>query len=58
MTDTPAQTSEAPQAPTSAEEIPAGDFPTPPAWHLPAAAVAWGLWMIFLIWMVWFRYTH
>jgi hypothetical protein len=38
-------------------EIPAGDMPKPPAWHLPLAAVAYAAWLIFLIVMLWFRPT-
>ena len=31
--------------------IPAGDSPPPPRWHLPAAAVVWGGWLVFLVGM-------
>jgi hypothetical protein len=58
MTESTQNTSEAPEQAPPAEDIPAGDFPQPPAWHLPLAATAWGLWMIFLICMAWHRYSH
>ena len=44
----------APKADT-VDDIPAGDSPKVPAWQLPAAAIAWGLWLVFLISMLWFR---
>ena len=40
------------------DDIPAGDMPKPPAWHLPLAAVAWLAWLIFLIAMLWFLPTR
>jgi hypothetical protein len=58
MTEAAPSTNETPERAAPAEDIPAGDYPPQPGWHLPLAATAWGLWMIFLIWMAWFRYTH
>lgn len=37
------------------DDIPAGDMPKPPAWHLPLAALAYAAWLIFLIIMLSFR---
>ncbi len=38
-------------------DLPAGDSPPGPKWHLVASAVAWGVWVIFLLVMALERIT-